>query len=46
MSSEARFHAMSISPIYSRYKLHGTDEMNESFFPVLWREDGYRTPWH
>jgi hypothetical protein len=19
--------------------------MDESFFPVLWREDGYRTPW-
>ena len=46
MSSEARFHAMSTSPIYSRYKLHGTDEMDESFFPILWREDGYRTPWH
>jgi ectoine hydroxylase-related dioxygenase (phytanoyl-CoA dioxygenase family) len=46
MSSEARFHAASISPVYSRYKLHGTDEMDESFFPILWREDGYRTPWH
>ncbi len=20
------------------------DEMDESFFPILWREDGYRTP--
>ena len=27
-----------------RYKRIGSDEMDESFFPVLWREDGYRTP--
>ena len=27
-----------------RYKRTGSDEMDESFFPVLWREDGYRTP--
>lgn len=45
MSSEARFHATRTSPIYSRYKRHGTDDMDESFFPILWREDGYRTPW-
>jgi len=19
--------------------------MDESFFPILWRQDGYRTPW-
>jgi hypothetical protein len=19
--------------------------MDESYFPILWREDGYRTPW-
>ena len=31
-------------PIYSRYRKLGSDEMDESHFPVLWREDGYRTP--
>jgi ectoine hydroxylase-related dioxygenase (phytanoyl-CoA dioxygenase family) len=45
MSSAARFHPKRLSPIYSRYKRRGTDEMDESFFPVLWRRDGYRTPW-
>ena len=31
--------------IYSRYKKVGSVEMDESYFPVLWRNDGYRTPW-
>lgn len=30
--------------VYSRYKRFGTNEMDESFFPILWREDGYRSP--
>lgn len=45
MSSDARFHEKNVSGIYSRYRRHGTDEMDESFFPVLWRKDGYRTSW-
>jgi ectoine hydroxylase-related dioxygenase (phytanoyl-CoA dioxygenase family) len=45
MSSDARFHPTKTSPIYSRYRRHGSDDMDESFFPVLWRRDGYRTPW-
>lgn len=45
MSSAARFHETKVSPIYSRYKRHGSTEMDESFYPILWREDGYRTPW-
>ena len=45
MSSAARFHETRLSPIYSRYKRHGSTEMAESFYPILWREDGYRTPW-
>ncbi|MFK7945198.1 MAG: phytanoyl-CoA dioxygenase family protein [Paracoccaceae bacterium] len=40
MSSEARF-SDGISPIYSRYRRQGSDEMDESFFPIIWREDGY-----
>jgi ectoine hydroxylase-related dioxygenase (phytanoyl-CoA dioxygenase family) len=43
MSSEAKFHPTKISYIYNRYKRMGDTQMDESFFPVLWREDGYRT---
>lgn len=44
MSSEARFHPHNIGYIYSRYKRFGDDSMDETFFPILWREDGYRSP--
>ncbi|MEM9906003.1 MAG: phytanoyl-CoA dioxygenase family protein [Cyanobacteria bacterium P01_D01_bin.44] len=27
-----------------KYKRHGDDTMDESFFPIVWREDGYRSP--
>lgn len=29
--------------IYSRYKRLGDNEIDENYFPVLWRRDGYRT---
>jgi phytanoyl-CoA hydroxylase len=32
-------------PIYSRYRRPGERELDEAFFPVMWRDDGYRTPW-
>lgn len=44
-SSETQFHRDNVSPIYGRYKKAGSLEMDESFFPVLWRQDGYRTAW-
>ena len=44
VSSEARFHPTNASYIYSRYKRAGDEVMDESFFPILWREDGYRSP--
>jgi ectoine hydroxylase-related dioxygenase (phytanoyl-CoA dioxygenase family) len=31
-------------PIYSHYRRPGEAELDEAFFPILWRE-GYRTPW-
>ena len=43
MSSEARYHPTNVGQIYSRYKRAGSTEMDESFFPVLWTEDGYRS---
>ena len=45
MSSEARFHETERSPVYSRYRRHGTDEMDETFFPILWHREGHRTGW-
>ncbi len=30
--------------IYSRYRRLGDNIMDENHFPVLWRQDGYRTP--
>lgn len=33
-----------IGPIYSRYKRLGDNSLDENYFPVIWREDGYRTP--
>lgn len=45
ISSAAVFHPTQVSYIYSRYKKVNSQEMDESYFPILWREDGYRTPW-
>jgi len=33
-----------IGSIYGRYKRLGDNSLDENFFPILWREDGYRTP--
>jgi hypothetical protein len=44
MSSEARFHPAVTGYLYSRYKRFGDDTMDESFFPIIWRDDGYRSP--
>jgi hypothetical protein len=47
-SSEARFYRPSLGegngPIYSRYSYPDVDDMDEAHFPVLWRDDRYRTP--
>ena len=43
MSSENQFHDDRVSSIYSRYKRFGDNGMDESFFPVTWRADGYRS---
>jgi len=39
MSSESRFHPTQTTPIYSRYKRHNSVEMDESYFPILYRQD-------
>ena len=47
-SSEARFNRAGFAegngPVCSRYVHLADDEMDENHFPILWREDGYRTP--
>ena len=42
---EVRFHETNVDLIYSRYRRQGDLSLDESFFPVLWDESGYRTPW-
>ena len=42
---EARFHETNVDVTYSRYRRHGDLSLDESFFPVMWDESGYRTPW-
>ena len=41
----ARFHHENVDLVYSRYRRRGDLSLDESFFPVLWDETGYRTPW-
>lgn len=45
MSSAARHHPSHVHPVYSRYKRRDGLDLDESFFPILWRQDGYRTAW-
>ena len=45
LPSNARFHETNVDLNYSRYRRRGDLSMDESFFPVLWDRDGYRTPW-
>jgi hypothetical protein len=48
MPSDSRYRrhsfAQGTGPIYARYARLDSDEMDENYFPVLWRRDGYRTP--
>jgi ectoine hydroxylase-related dioxygenase (phytanoyl-CoA dioxygenase family) len=42
---ETRFHETNVDVNYSRYRRRGDLSLDESFFPVIWDETGYRTPW-
>jgi len=48
MSAEAEYNPDHLhegnGPVYGRYKRLDDNEMDENYFPVLWREDGYRSP--
>ena len=44
--SDAKFHSTNIGgtgKIYKRYKRINTNEMDESFFPIIWNKEGYQT---
>ena len=44
ISTDTRWNPDHPHPIYSRYRRPGEAELDEAFFPILWR-DGYRTDW-
>ena len=43
--STTRFHPTNTTHLYARYRRYADTSMDESFFPVLWTKDDYRTPW-
>ncbi len=45
MSCDVAHHPSNVHPVYSRYRRQDDLSMDESFFPILWRQDGYRTAW-
>jgi ectoine hydroxylase-related dioxygenase (phytanoyl-CoA dioxygenase family) len=45
ISTDTRWNPEHPHPVYSRYRRPGELEIDEAFFPIMWREDGYRTPW-
>ncbi len=42
---ETRFHETNVDITYSRYRRRDDLSLDESFFPIVWSESGYRTPW-
>ncbi len=44
ISTATRWNPDHPHPVYSRYRRPGERELDEAFFPILWR-GGYRTPW-
>ncbi|MBW4655277.1 MAG: phytanoyl-CoA dioxygenase family protein [Kaiparowitsia implicata GSE-PSE-MK54-09C] len=44
LSSAACFSEIPAGYIYGRYRQVNSTQMDESFFPILWTRDGYRSP--
>ena len=48
MRSDTRYNPASLDfmtgKVYGRYKRLADNEIDENYFPIIWREDGYRTP--
>ncbi len=45
LRGDVRFSERPGGYIYRRYQIAGDPELKESFFPILWSANGYRTPW-
>jgi ectoine hydroxylase-related dioxygenase (phytanoyl-CoA dioxygenase family) len=43
VTSDTRWHETNRHPLYSRYMRPGELDMDEAFYPIMSREDGYRT---
>ena len=44
-TSDASFHPEHVDAVYTRYRRVADLSLDESFFPVVWTRDGYRTEW-
>jgi ectoine hydroxylase-related dioxygenase (phytanoyl-CoA dioxygenase family) len=45
ISTATRWNPEHPHPVYSKYRRPGERDLDEAFFPVMWREDGHRTAW-
>lgn len=45
ISTDTRWSDGAPHPIYSKYRRPGEHELDEAFFPIMWRADGHRTAW-
>jgi ectoine hydroxylase-related dioxygenase (phytanoyl-CoA dioxygenase family) len=45
ISTRTRWSTAHPHPIYSKFRRPGEVEIDEAFFPIMWREDGHRTAW-
>jgi len=45
LPAETRFHPVNVDLNYSRYRRRGDMSMDESFFPITWTREGWRTSW-
>lgn len=45
LAGQAQYHPTVRDPIFSRTYTPGERDLDESTFPILWSEDGYRSPW-
>jgi ectoine hydroxylase-related dioxygenase (phytanoyl-CoA dioxygenase family) len=45
IATRTRWSTTDQHPIYSKFRRPGERELDEAFFPIMWREDGHRTPW-
>lgn len=45
LRADTRFRADRAEYVFGRYRRVGDTTMDESFFPITWTRDGYRSPW-